>query len=694
MSSAIAYSSSFTPKLRTYQAPGNFYAEPLIAGGWPAKRVRFAWAPWGANNAIGALSPYTEVTLTNDNVPIAIRVNADRSNPAVGYMVFYQLPDDLVNPTLWFPCTPENGTNQLFHFGCGDYRLNGQPVLVPTFPQPHYTYQVNGQYFYPRGPLGLEGELVPDPTIAPTITTHGGFSLGTYYVSIAYLLGNGTETPRTPPQAVLLAANNERAILLHRNENVPHGVVGIVVYVGLYPLKQYRQPAIVQRNAVTFWIASFDQSTPAAQNPTSASWLSNKPTELLDSNAEVCVIDEDYDDLDAPLVIPYRPDLPLRQLVSDSGRRRLTVVNGFELLTCQDSYFYCTGFAFSGPNTKQGLNFCDPSGGENFFVHFERCSFIPGPNAAYWLLIDDIGTNVPVGQPIYVAGHTASEVWFTQCYAQREGYISGNQSVDIFFDQHRQDTGNSSIETADFHLRNNKFVVFRQLWCDNSAHALIDMHNEAGPLVVSLENCFIDKHKPLIVKKGQNEPGKLLLSVGNLNRETGAQSLAHAPNGPLTIELRAFLHQTSRIYGGNIGTVKVYSLDPSEAAALTIVGLATFTEDTTMAFDAGPAYTPNRFNVNNADMTGGTIITNAPAATQLLINDDLVITTDTAMNVTIQEETTNTVLLGPIYVSANFPTQITMRDGNCVTATRGKRLVAVASVTGHISVTTNSHFID
>ncbi len=105
--------------------------------------------------------------------------------------------------------------------------------------------------------------------------------------------------------------------------------------------------------------------------------------------------------------------------------------------------------------------------------------------------------------------------------------------------------------------------------------------------------------------------------------------------------------------------------------------------------DAGTFWTPSRSYTTSANMTSAGNITVAPATGQKIVVDDLLISTDTAMNVVIQEETSGTVL-AKFFLPANSVIQVTPRDG-MKADTADKHLQAVASVSGNIAITTWGH---
>lgn len=110
--------------------------------------------------------------------------------------------------------------------------------------------------------------------------------------------------------------------------------------------------------------------------------------------------------------------------------------------------------------------------------------------------------------------------------------------------------------------------------------------------------------------------------------------------------------------------------------------------------DGGPAWTTSRgvsgLPVNSADMTTAAAVTDAPTTGQKLVIDDILVSTDTAMSVTFLEETSGTVIRGPIYLADNSTTQITLR-GVTKLPTAGKKLMCDASAAGNITVEVGYH---
>lgn len=83
-------------------------------------------------------------------------------------------------------------------------------------------------------------------------------------------------------------------------------------------------------------------------------------------------------------------------------------------------------------------------------------------------------------------------------------------------------------------------------------------------------------------------------------------------------------------------------------------------------------------------------VTDAPLSNQFLCVDDILVSVDTAMSVTFKEETSGTVVFGPIYLPANGTIQVTLR-GKRRLSTSGKKLQVLTSVAGNISVLVGYH---
>lgn len=101
--------------------------------------------------------------------------------------------------------------------------------------------------------------------------------------------------------------------------------------------------------------------------------------------------------------------------------------------------------------------------------------------------------------------------------------------------------------------------------------------------------------------------------------------------------------------------------------------------------DAGPLQTITRTYTASADMTSAADITVAPTSSQKILAMDVVVSTDTAMNFSIQEETSATVF-AKVFMPANGSVQITPR-GYLKAAVADKKLQGKASVAGNVGIT-------
>jgi hypothetical protein len=79
-------------------------------------------------------------------------------------------------------------------------------------------------------------------------------------------------------------------------------------------------------------------------------------------------------------------------------------------------------------------------------------------------------------------------------------------------------------------------------------------------------------------------------------------------------------------------------------------------------------------------------VTGAPAAGQKLVATDIIVSVDTDMTVTFKEETSGTVVIGPLYLAAKSTVQLTPRGKLWKLAMAGKKLMVQTSVAGNITV--------
>ena len=106
-------------------------------------------------------------------------------------------------------------------------------------------------------------------------------------------------------------------------------------------------------------------------------------------------------------------------------------------------------------------------------------------------------------------------------------------------------------------------------------------------------------------------------------------------------------------------------------------------------YDAGPSWTSS-FGVSSAaftsaDATSVVAVTDAPTSGQKLVVTDILVSSDTAMNLSFKCETTG-VLIAKVFVPANGTVQYTPR-GKIKLASADKKLTVTASVAGNIAVT-------
>lgn len=105
--------------------------------------------------------------------------------------------------------------------------------------------------------------------------------------------------------------------------------------------------------------------------------------------------------------------------------------------------------------------------------------------------------------------------------------------------------------------------------------------------------------------------------------------------------------------------------------------------------DNGSFWTVVRTVTTSADMTTAAALTAAPTSGQKIVVDDLIISTDTAMVLTIQEETSGDVFC-VLYLAASSTVQLTPRDGFKANAVN-KKFFGDASVAGNLTVTAFYH---
>jgi hypothetical protein len=92
----------------------------------------------------------------------------------------------------------------------------------------------------------------------------------------------------------------------------------------------------------------------------------------------------------------------------------------------------------------------------------------------------------------------------------------------------------------------------------------------------------------------------------------------------------------------------------------------------------------------SADATTAASVTDAPRTGECIVIDDMIISVDTEMSVTLLEETSGTVMAGPFYLPASGTIQVTLR-GKKKLPTAGKKLQVDAGAAGNISVLVGYH---
>lgn len=160
------------------------------------------------------------------------------------------------------------------------------------------------------------------------------------------------------------------------------------------------------------------------------------------------------------------------------------------------------------------------------------------------------------------------------------------------------------------------------------------------------------------------------LPLGTTDNGDGTRALTVASSGgtgggPLAAQLPATLGQKAM------------------AASLAVVLASDQTSIPTK--DAGPAQTVTRTYTASADMTTAAAISPAPAAAMKQVATDILVSSDTAMSFSIQEETSATVF-AKVFIPANGTVPITLR-GYLKTAVAVKKFMGKASVAGNVAVT-------
>lgn len=169
----------------------------------------------------------------------------------------------------------------------------------------------------------------------------------------------------------------------------------------------------------------------------------------------------------------------------------------------------------------------------------------------------------------------------------------------------------------------------------------------------------------------------LLVAVKGVDNGDGTYSLATSGGGGI-VTITGSIGGAVTVTSGHIVV---------DSGNINVSG--TFWQTTQPTSDSGPTWTSS-FGVTGAciqtaNITGTTVITDAPTAGQKLVITDLLVSTDTAMNILFAEETSG-MPIAKLYLPANGTVQWTPRS-KMKLPTANKKLTAKASVTGNVSIT-------
>jgi hypothetical protein len=200
--------------------------------------------------------------------------------------------------------------------------------------------------------------------------------------------------------------------------------------------------------------------------------------------------------------------------------------------------------------------------------------------------------------------------------------------------------------------------------------------------------------------------GQTLLDGANIT--TGAiadAAVAAGAAGSLSGKLRAISRDVvlTKGAGASDGTTARVTIDSGQVGTLgpavkaSSISVTRATDEGSLPTkDDGPNWTTVWGIVGvpftSADQhSAAASVTDAPTSGQKIVVDDLIFSTDTAMNVTFKCETSGTVVTGPFYVPANFAGQLTTRSKGWKLATADKKLQVITSVAGNIMVHVGYH---
>jgi len=133
------------------------------------------------------------------------------------------------------------------------------------------------------------------------------------------------------------------------------------------------------------------------------------------------------------------------------------------------------------------------------------------------------------------------------------------------------------------------------------------------------------------------------------------------------------------------GSVAIGKLAANSGVDIGDVTLTTGTSSVGGAKDDGPQQTITRTYTTSADMTTAADISPAPTSGNKIVAMDVLVSTDTAMNFIVQEETSATGF-AKVFLPANGAIQITLR-GYIKAAVADKKLQGKASAAGNVAIT-------
>lgn len=106
--------------------------------------------------------------------------------------------------------------------------------------------------------------------------------------------------------------------------------------------------------------------------------------------------------------------------------------------------------------------------------------------------------------------------------------------------------------------------------------------------------------------------------------------------------------------------------------------------------DAGPYWTATQKYATSANASATALeVTNAPTTGTVIVIDDVLISTDTDLTLTIRT-TTAVTTMAKIYISAKLPVQITFRNG-LRSPDSNNKVEILSSAAGNITVTCSYH---